>query len=201
MRKIVMWSGGCDSTLILNDLAKNSSYQNPIYTVTILNRQIGGGKDQQKMESLARKEYLIYAKSKKYHIKNIKIKLECLNSQFSNDNQGLIQALIWICGVLPFLENDDELNFGYIRGDDFWHYKEYVINSINQSLKLKGASVKILFPLEWENKLEIITRLKSENIYKYTWYCENPINNKPCKECLKCKNINLVEYQIKKGRK
>ena len=194
MKIIVLWSGDCDSTLILNNLAKNSSKQNPIYALTVINNQV----KQQNMEKIVRKNYLEYAKSKSYHIKNIEIIYECRGG--FNYGDGLVQPLLWVCGILPFLSDGDELNFGYIKDDCFWHYKELFIDGIASLLKLKHTGIDVKFPLEWKSKSHVIRKLKRQKIYKYTWYCEEPKDGKSCGVCTKCISVKLADYKIRLER-
>ncbi len=195
-REVVIWSGGMDSTLILHNLAKESTEENPIYAYTI-SELSNINSLQLEAQELAQNNYLKFAKEKGFYIIHLKIKVEELQVSYPMD-----QTTAWACLIIPSIKPNDKIHFGYIRGDDFWHYKNAFENFIKYGSILKGISDEqlpsLVFDFEWKKKHEIIASYEGQNIpIDCFWTCDEVKENfKSCGYCNKCKDIDIIETEI-----
>jgi len=195
-KKLVVWSGGLDSTLLLHNLAKNSSEKWPIQTFSFIPDFI----DQLKLEKEqeVRKNYLRYAESLGYHIKPHTIKIS--SSTYPTD--GWSQQKSWFSFILPYIPDNCEVNFGYVMGDCVWlavsnFYK------IFQEFKYLGSfeNSNLKFPFAFEEKWEVWQKfLEAEIPLDCFWTCEKPrrIRKKivPCGKCEPCMHLKSAKYNL-----
>ena len=190
MRHVVMWSGGIDSTVLLHRLALNSSLQNPIIALTIEHHQIYN--DQQKSQGQAQKEYLRFAKARGFHIKHGKIYVKG-----TIGTEALFaQPMLWLCHIAPYLKDEDNVHFAYIRHDDFWHIKDRFELALDGIMAIRGYKITLCLDLEWKDKEEIWKEFKGEKIpLSCIWTCEYSKNGKPCGKCKKCKELKAAKQK------
>lgn len=194
MNKLVCWSGGCDSTLCLYDLAAKSSKASPVHSIAINHGEVGAEIQQKK----ARVRLLARFKKLGFHIQHTEITIRT-KGDFYISGHGIVQPSIWLPFAMLYARKKDDLIFGYIRGDDVWHHKlaiEY-IHQYAQSLNHNEG--KLVFPLEWMTKAEVIKRLRELKLLKLVWWCERPTKKgRPCKECGCCVVHQVAVYQLEK---
>jgi hypothetical protein len=184
----VSWSGGCDSTVLLYELCQQL-------------------KGKTKPIALISEPWFLTdnkIKSERYHRELIEKEFGKLDISFAtttitsdllnaynipkNDAYGLSQPGLWILQFLTLIPNYSVLHFGYIRTDDFWHYKTEFLKLTEYFCQMLNKKVEIRFDLEYNTKPEIITRLKEIQLLDKTWYCELPNQiNVPCNNCVSCK--------------
>ena len=88
---------------------------------------------------------------------------------------GLVQAQQWISAALPFVDNNDWLYVGAIRGDDLTSlFIESYRKMVDATCDLLGRKVHICMPLAGCPKSYVLERLLKNDLYDLTWYCENP---------------------------
>jgi len=184
MKEIVVWSGGADSTCILNRLAKKSSKQNPVSVYVITTN---GDVIKQKKELEARTQLLKEFKKRGYHIQKRNIDL---NGYSIAKNQ----PITWLCGLMPYLQTYEDCNihFGYIYEDSFWHMREHFVNAFYSLFKMSLTQVKyeLFFDLEWTHKNEVLAELKNAKLLHLIWTCEHPTKTeRACGKCDKCKEL------------
>lgn len=187
-----MWSGGCDSTLLLHELASRlSTPLNPICAVSVDTPcYIDEGKVEK--EKQARESLISHFATKGLHIEHFTVEVK---STFPNKSAGYgcTQPLMWIGQILPFLGTGDHLYMGYIRGDDFWHQRSDFNQGIDHLSKVLHRDIHMRYPLEWEAKSDIIAALHEHEIYEKTWYCEAPTEQgEKCQSCVPCVTHNLA---------
>jgi 7-cyano-7-deazaguanine synthase in queuosine biosynthesis len=202
----VLWSGGCDSTLVLSNLLYYldlDKIDKPIYTYAFIHDQLG---DKLKKEKQCRNEFLVYCKQKYPKI--------IINHQDINILQNAVIAThkcsqpgLWITNLLPLLSDNTLLFSGYHMGDCFWSYDIFSswLKLFVGLCNLAGKdNILPIFPLQYHRKDEIIKELMRSDIYKFCWWCEIPnLNLKPCGRCLPCilhdmslLYINKEEYKM-----
>ena len=203
---LVLWSGGCDSTLMLHDLAKNSTEYYPIRTISVIHPQIFAMKEQR----AARKKVLKWMKKHGHHIFHQEVEIKhsgekvlCDGSAGAYAGDGISQYAIWMLSAVNYLLAEEDLYLGYIQGDDIWGYRYQIEESFRLLLQIMGKKGEIKFPLDRKSKPEIIESLKSRGLYSLTWHCETP-NRKgqrcgTCHPCIK-HDVSIFEAQIKKTR-
>jgi len=215
-KKLIVWSGGFDSTaLIIKALQENEPFD------------------------------IIYIKLENNDIKN-KIELNTRNkikkllSPFMDNVSDAIpitlilksypylpQPMSWVFGISIYIADIlrhknrmfdySEIEMGYIKNDDFWHISNQFKNSYYSLLSMdlidKKDIPKLSFPIEWYKKEDLYYNFYSKNdLYKnvmnLTWTCEKPKLVKKfyveCGQCNTCKHraelkklLNLTDKDFK----
>lgn len=180
----VLYSGGCDSTLVLHKALRTG---NRIHTISFTSDQLGGSNNEDKK----RKEYFEYCKKNELLIgENLLINIDNDGSRgFKTGEFSCAQPGIWLYNMIAYLPDNSIVLTGYIRGDDFLTYD--VFSSWLQAYEglkgLFGKNIEIYFPFMYKNKTNIIEELKEYDIEKYTTYCETPkVDGTACGECESC---------------
>ena len=199
MRNIVVWSGGCDSTLVLHNLAKLSSKESPVIAISI-DWKVKLHPKKVIKEKEVRKNYLVYAKRKGYHIKNYTV---TISSALDVEASGHGQLCLWICAILPFIKSNDNVHFGYHEGDTCWSGYTQVYRIFENICFLRNlTNVSVKYPLEYKSKNDILQELDTLKIPKKCfWWCEDPIsrgkNIRMCGKCNPCITHKLALYERK----
>lgn len=193
MIHIVIWSGGYDSTLILDRLC--ASRDKTVWAFSLEWNMINDRKTHQ--EKKVRKRYKKYAKKKGYKFYHRTIKV---GADMGAPTHGLPQALAWFCFVLPYLPQESKVYLGYHRGDDFWRYHDHVGAFFREGQLIGKRNASIEYPLELDSKWEIVEDCRKRGIpSSCIWTCENPKKkNKKivsCGKCNPCINLKLAGYE------
>ena len=186
---LVVWSGGCDSTLVLYDLLKEQSehpendlLRPPVRAISINHCQVGAETQQKK----ARQRILERLRKKGFTILHTEVDIKNDGGFAVTGCGGLIQPAFWLPTAIPYLKEDEDLYLGYIAGDDIWHYRSdifYVFEYMSRMTHRKG---KLQFPLEWTKKYEVINRLKKARLLSLIYSCENPKSKDTMRTCGRC---------------
>lgn len=189
---LLLWSGGCDSTLILIDMLRSTKNRsqflslrdNRIRTIAINHPQVAGvehNKEARKrMFPLLRKRFGWHPD---WHSE---VDITHDANAAIVPTGGIIQPALWVLYAIPYLEHDEDLYAGYIRSDDVWHHRDEFIQAFDGLQRLTNRIGKLIFPLEWKSKADVIHYLRKERFIKHPWYCELPVGNSPCKHCASC---------------
>ena len=128
-RKIVLFSGGFDSTLVLARLVKETEDNSTVYAVTIDHNLTGTQKLRREYES----QLLILRELRKQFPK-VKIEHEVIHVESnwitgdSDNSRGLAQPILWLCNIIPLLEYKDTLYLGYNQNDQAMLHEENINN-------------------------------------------------------------------------
>jgi len=202
MKTLICYSGGFDSTaLLLNELQNG-------YHVDTCYFELPNNTGAQSIELKNRKKILKYVSkiTKDPEMSGTLGNDVVYNLYTKFDNRvylHLQQAYLWIQFLIlkVDLSKYDRVVFGYVKYDDFWHFKNEFIELYNSSVKLtvhKNTS-KLVYPFEWCTKKDVLKWYDTENFYnknvskyikkieKLTFYCETPVDGKACKKCDSCK--------------
>jgi 7-cyano-7-deazaguanine synthase in queuosine biosynthesis len=189
-RNVVVWSGGADSTALLDWYASTSSKATPTLALSIASHPYLH-KDSVKAQNTAQEAYLKYARRKGYHIQHKIVKVSG-KFDWGGPTSGTAQSIVWLFAIAQVLQDDDIVLMGYIRKDDFWHYRDKFVALFDAMCAYKDVKAKIQFPLEWDTKSEVIGRLRNAKVPNKCWTsCDNYKGKKPCGVCSKC--ITLKE--------
>jgi 7-cyano-7-deazaguanine synthase in queuosine biosynthesis len=189
-RQVVVWSGGADSTLVLEKLARESTVRQPIMALTVdSHSQVN--EHEMDGQRLARAAYLKGASSRKLFIDSWCVSLKTTGQVAA---QILPLVTIWFATMMPYIADGDTVHLGYIRGDDFWHIRGEFTAAFEAVCRLNGIKATLQFPLEWHTKTEVVRDLQAYRVpFAHVWTCEAPIlvRKKPvqCGTCGKCKAI------------
>lgn len=98
--------------------------------------------------------------------------------------------------------------YGYIHGDDFWHFKNEVESLVSMGLNLLSLTrtelkmikdkLEFLYPLEWETKKDVTKIYKNDLdlnlIREHVFTCENPDQlGVACGNCKPCRTLNEAD--------
>lgn len=196
-QKLVIWSGGLDSTTLLNDLAKNSSKDNPILALSFETHFLNERKVIKERE--VRKNYLRYAKKKRYHIDNRLVKV---SSDMDVSHKGWPQQVFWISFVLPYVPDDCDVHFGFVQGDCVWMAVSNFY-TIFTEFKYIGDRKKaeLHFPFAYKEKWEVLKEYREAKIpHNCFWTCENPRKRgskiQACGKCDPCIHLHMAKKEL-----
>jgi len=202
-KKLVVWSGGMDSTLLLTDIANEfSTKEDPIIAYSFITDFLDGNK--RVMERRARNRFLKWANKKGYNIEHKEVSVSCGDNVSPN---GWAQGLFWFSFIVPFIPDNCDVYFGYVQGDGIWlavneFYKAYG----NLSYIGKKKNSELHYPFAYKDKWEVIQGIQNYRIpSKCFWTCETPIkkNNKirACGKCEPCITLQVAKYDFRVRRK
>jgi 7-cyano-7-deazaguanine synthase in queuosine biosynthesis len=181
---LVLWSGGCDSTLVLWDLLQDQSPKSPaINTIAINYPQIMGAE----MAKAKRKAILNELRGRGFRINHGEVIVAHDGATGIQNSYGLPQAALWVSLSPLYLGEKEDLYAGYVRGDDACHHKEALKGVFGWQQNLLGKTGNLLWPLEWTHKSEVIARLKAAKLLNLVWWCEQMTKDgSNCGKCSSC---------------
>lgn len=192
-KKLLVWSGGMDSTAVLLNCC-NSNIS--IDTLYINQSNVDEGKRQQEKKS---REVILKAIRETWKLEWEINDYEVCIGAISGMGVGLSQPALWMFASAIFfnIHKYESIVFGYVRGDDFWHRKHEFLNAFNYTFMLySGRNVipHVEFPLEWDTKEEIVSNVYVNNsvtreVFGKIWTCEEPEEGKECGKCKPCLSI------------
>lgn len=217
MRKVLLFSGGYDSTCLLADLVSNSVNDGAeVICVTIQHNLTGVPKLDRESKA---QEQIIAAVREQYPTVKISheiIKIESnWNVGSTYESRGLSQSIFWTCNLIPLLNSEDVIYFGYILGDQAVTVKPYIEGMIQNACQIQDAkNVKVEFPYRWDSKERIMHRLLHTYGYlvEFCTSCEGlQETDTVCGSCEPCTHlkqafVNIIvsndydKYEKKKAR-
>ena len=209
---LIPWSGGLDSTLTLYYALKywynrgNNSWI--IYnkrkkfiasdmwmeprTISIECNQID--KNQQIMQKKSRDRLIKFFNKKGWNFVHNEFNFDT-SSIVGGINGQFCQPVIWLTLCSLFVRNEPVL-MGWIRGDDASHYYDDYSQIWKSLTSVNGKESDLILPLFEYRKYHIIEECKKLNLLNKCWYCESPVNNKPCKKCDSCLTMMICLYYV-----
>ena len=186
--RVVTWSGGYDSTLVL--LKELLLYGHAeCWTFNFC----GYSKSKFTMEEKARSNFKKYAKQIGWKINHETIKI---GSSFVPSG-FMPQQYMWINLLLAYGREETVFLLGFHKSDDFFKYKHNYERIIKHTNVCTGKKVGINLPLEYMEKWEIIKEIRENNIEKYVWTCEDVEKNESCGNCVPCRSLRMCNDEIK----
>ena len=149
----VYWSGGFDSTAILLALCKTFP-DKTINTFSIEHECVGSGKADRAARIRIRKEL----RKRGYKISSHDVKID----NYYGAGYGLSQPVIWFSQIGHIIGQAGVICFGYIRGDDFWHYQEaakLILRGYNMFKDVNTEETKILLSELQSNKKQKVAMI------------------------------------------
>lgn len=195
---LVLWSGGCDSTLALFDESRKSEKGKPTKAISVDHYNVGAGKQQAR----ARTRILAALKKRGHYVEHVTVKISADEGTILKAQQsGIVQAALWLGTVTPYLATDEDLVTGYIRGDDAFHYRSQLVGAFRGLRNLQNKNGELRFPLEWSEKADVIRRLREVDLFDLVWWCEDPHMFNPCGDCAPCKSVFKAEVMIREEKR
>jgi len=196
---VVVWSGGMDSTLVLDKVC-SSNPDKYIWAYTINWNMLNDLKV--KKEKEARKNYLSYAKKKGYDIAHRTITVK---ANMGAPDLGQAQCLAWFSYIIPYLPERSRLYLGYHSGDNFWKRVDEVDNYVRAATVIGNREVVLEYPLQFMSKCAVLEEFRSRRIPESCfWTCENPTKNlctPSCGKCFPCISLKTAKYESKLRKK
>jgi len=201
-RKIVLFSGGFDSALVLARLVKEAEDNTSVCAVTIDHNLTGTQKLRREYES----QLLILRELRKQFPK-IKIEHEVIHVE-SNwitgdayNSRGLAQPIFWLCNIIPILEHKDTLYLGYNQNDQAILHEKNINNLIKAACKIQEDKIIYThYPLKYFNKTDVVKTLMEEFPYlvELCTSCEAVIyeGEKVCGECVPCTHLKEALFNL-----
>lgn len=198
---VVMWSGGLDSTYLLYYVCQYTPSVDSVKTISVSDHpQLN--KEMLAQQKKARDRFTKYAEEEfNIEIDNIEIDVDTKGDLSTGGNT---QSALWTALSLSYVDSDDdEIVYGYVRGDDFWHRKHETESAISSLLKVNSKNTKFRYPLEWTSKTDIlydwhVVMDLPDDMY---WFCEEPVKDPdtdevvPCGQCGCCLSHNKAIYE------
>jgi 7-cyano-7-deazaguanine synthase in queuosine biosynthesis len=208
---LVVWSGGLDSTSVLLDALACGHEVETLYTSLENNGH--------KVDNELRRRKMMRSVLRLKEGKTFKDTVVNIPSLIPAENSicTFWQPTLWIWGLMLFLKKDhqfDEVRFGYIRGDDFWHVRDKVVKLFKVALEALGGTKdfpddpdlkipRLVYPFEWQEKIKLAEYMYKNNpeILQLIWTCENPENRTECGRCNTCQKRDKMYNELFRGAK
>ena len=187
----VMWSGGCDSTLLLYELLEAYgpervvaiSYKYPwLHDIKYQNEV----KHREAFKAEMKKRDPKYANIR--HIE-FNIAQNAINGEYINVNtRGLPQAVAWLLSIPLHVTSGSYVYDGTIKDDDLVLFMEGYHEIFRGIRKVLCKDIILRQPYLLLNKYQIIEKLINYGLYDLVWYCEMPkAIEELCGNCVPCK--------------
>lgn len=195
---LILWSGGCDSTLLLFEHATKAlaAGENPPRALSIsYDDQIPAGQQHRKARQAILKEF----RRRGLKVDHAEVSFQKSGPISVEPAPGLPQAILWTGIAQTFLMRDEDLYLAYIRGDDIWHYRQWLFDAFGSTQIVLQKDGKLQLPLEWMAKDEVLKELDAAGLLELTWYCETARGTemKPCGWCASCKTMSAARHLAK----
>lgn len=218
---LLSFSGGADSILLLDLLLSKG---NKVYTVYVAAHQ---GSRKIWAEKLARDKVLEHFRKAYPDYLQDDVALDFnVSYQFKDgDRRGMgfaadhffNQPIDWLYGIAQaircFNVNFSHVALAYIANDQFSVHATEFAETFESLYSFTGMKEKpkVIFPLIYSRKADIIGHLEQRKLLEYVWYCELPevaLNDqlnietaKPCGICPACKThfFGRLQHRFKHG--
>jgi 7-cyano-7-deazaguanine synthase in queuosine biosynthesis len=205
---LVCWSGGLDSTLVLHRLAtehRDGTLYHPhgVRALTIHHSQVSTNRPAADAARAAVKEKF---RRSGFTVGYLEVTVRQSARSWRTENfigsSDNPQALLWLTLAVNYLERDESLHAGYIRGDDYWHHAGEFGKAFGTLQELAGRTGRMFHPLEWLSKADVITEAKRLDLYRHCWWCEEGAPKvvrgkaRPCGKCKSCRTNDTALWQL-----
>lgn len=203
MSKVVIWSGGLDSTLLLTSELARARKGQWIKALTLIHPQLP--QDQLKCERAARREFKKWAR-KKLGVRFTHDEVRVSTKAAVSGDVG--QPGLWLCHLMPYLWPGDDVLFGYVRGDDYWHFRHLFVQAFDAlaAAHQMTGRLRMEWPFEWLDKPDVIRGAQNYRLPRRCWWtCDSPRMPKEpwkkpraCGRCNKCREYRHAKADLKR---
>lgn len=194
---LVLWSGGADSTLVLWDVLQDPKIGS-VHALSFDHYSVWAGKEHRR----ARRSIRAWLRRKGLEFRHTELAIypHARIREFDVTSGGLQHPVIWLPNTIPYMRAEEDVYLAYIRGDDFWHYRQKLIWAFGYLAEVADKKGNLMFPLEYTHKFQVLQRLrKTRGLVSRIWYCETPEGGKPCGKCTSCFTHRTALMQLRIG--
>ena len=209
--KIIPWSGGLDSTVVLFDTLeeiKDYPYRK-VHVVSVNCPQFfAEGTSIKEKEAREKIKEKIKERYEGVVIEYSEFEVSTAEVNFPADPPIFGQLPLILSSVFAVLEQGSEIRFGYVKGDTIVPYVNNVLDMIFTYVQMGKYSnemkqVGVTFPLLQETKREVTLKAIEYGILSLVYSCTEASETiKDC-DCKKCKelveNLERIDQDIKRG--
>jgi putative endonuclease len=196
---LVCYSGGCDSTMIVNELVRNTTKY--VRVLVIKSKQIND-----KGQKEAREAYI------KHIEEGLSIRIPVIEVELGRDrggfvqingveSMGLNQQVLWLTMAFQVAESNEDIYFGHLQGEQVltqWHLFEKIAKNLR---KIMMKDCGIFVPLRYKDKCSILHYIKENKLDKMVSWCQYPVKGvegifEPCGKCNPCITNKIGEYKL-----
>lgn len=198
-RKVVVFSGGYDSTLALaNVVLQANPKEDEVVALSFIHHSTGDTKllREQEARVLILKE--LREHYPKVHLKQMEVDIRIPWDLGSGANsKGLSQPIFWVCNTIPLLKEGDIVYLGYIQSDQAMVHLDDIRSMWQHALAIQEYKlVKLELPNKMGSKAEILTALMKRFPYliDYCTSCESMgtmLGHERCGQCVPC--MHMIE--------
>lgn len=192
-KHFVMWSGGCDSTLLLYEVLETYGIENVVAVSYNYPWLLKNKRESERIHREAFKRKMAtrnssWATTDINHLE-FDISMNTISGKMQDIyGAGLPQAVAWLLSVPICARENSYIYTGAIKSDDLTlqlsSYHEMftgIANTLNRKIFLRE-------PFLYMTKANVIEKLIRYGIFDSTWHCEMPKDiNTPCYECVPCR--------------
>lgn len=153
-RYILLWSGGFDSTAVLLHALQNTDIQNLVVCGCNLTNAPCQSEDFNARKAIAETLKLTSLPRVTYHEATATFDLPVNDAE-----TGQSQVWAYLASTLISEKVGNVLCMGYIKHDDFWHFKpsfeDAIVNLIRCSCSNSNVDLSFYYPFEWTEKREL----------------------------------------------
>lgn len=187
----IMWSGGCDSPLLLYEALEIYGSDR---VVAISYKYPWLDENKYQTEKLHRESFKANMKlcgEKFGNIRHMELTISetiCSGNRAFTNNSGLPQAVAWMLGVPMYATENSYIYSGAIRSDDLSLHLEGYHEMFRGISKTLDKKIYLREPYLYLTKSQVIDKLLQYGLYESTWFCEIPKDiGTPCYECNPCR--------------
>lgn len=201
----IMWSGGCDSTLLLYELLEAYG---PERVVAISYKFPWLYEKKWETENARRNAFKAKMKARdpkynKFRHVEMETTIKQVEGDFINANSmGLPQAVSWMLSIPVYCVSKSYIYTGAIRNDDLTLHLEGYHEMFRGISKTLAKQLYLREPLIYLTKAQVLAKCFQYGIYDDTWFCEMPPEpTVPCYECQPCKTHIAALTELSLGKK
>ncbi len=199
---MILWSGGCDSTLVLHDAlvearccAEKHAWSWPVVTLAIAQDGVAANAENRAARVRIRREL----RSRGFAWRHLEVTVGVDGGEVLFFGGGVCQPQLWVSLAHSYLGSSEDLITGWHSGDHVWEYIASIRTAFDALQSVGGKKGKIVTPLSYDTKAQIIERLRAADLYDLTWWCERPTDGAKCNgraACLPCRTHALALHEL-----
>lgn len=196
-RKVVVFSGGYDSTLALAEvvIAANPD-EDEVIALSFVHHSTGDAKLVREHEAR-----VLILKELRDHFPQVKLRQMEVDIRIPWDlgsganSKGLSQPIFWICNTIPLLKEKDIVYLGYIQSDQAMTHLDDIRSMWQHALAIQEYKlVELKLPNKMASKAEVLTALMRGYPYlvDFCTSCESLgmlDGHERCGQCTPCRHM------------